>query len=160
MRPVEQSEVEYFKAQKALYNDTGEFQISISDADIKHGSPKIGDMIARNPDNHDDVWLIAKEYFQKHFAPVADVPRQLTPEHISDCVADVQMRKMGLKTTVCLITLTNGFEIVGTSGCVDPDNYDFNIGAEIARKNAIDKIWELEGYLLQQRIYDQGHADR
>ena len=81
MRPVEQSEVEYFKTQKALYNDTGEFQISISDADIKNGSPKIGDMIARNPDNHDDVWLIAKEYFEKNFAPVADADRFMTLDY-------------------------------------------------------------------------------
>lgn len=31
------------------------------------GSPKEGDMIARNPDNHADLWLIQKEYFEKHY---------------------------------------------------------------------------------------------
>ena len=33
--------------------------ISISDSDKVLGSPKAGDMIARNPKNHDDQWLVA-----------------------------------------------------------------------------------------------------
>jgi len=39
-------------------------KVSISEADIIAGSPKLGDMIARNPKNHDDQWLVAKEYFE------------------------------------------------------------------------------------------------
>lgn len=38
--------------------------ISISDADKINGSPKEGDMIARNPKNHDDQWLVANKYFE------------------------------------------------------------------------------------------------
>lgn len=41
--------------------------ISISDADAKAGSPKAGDMIARNPENHEDQWLVAAQYFADHF---------------------------------------------------------------------------------------------
>ena len=37
--------------------------VSISSADLGNGSPKIGDMIARNPKNHDDKWLVAEKYF-------------------------------------------------------------------------------------------------
>lgn len=37
-------------------------KISISEADLKAGSPKIGDLIARNPNNHEDQWLVAKKY--------------------------------------------------------------------------------------------------
>jgi len=44
--------------------------VSISDADKRNGSPKEGDMIARNPDDATDMWLVAKDYFEKHFAPV------------------------------------------------------------------------------------------
>lgn len=84
----------------------------------------------------------------------------LTSDHIASRIKSVEYRKVGLKTTVCLITLVNGFEIVATSGCVDPDNYDPEIGRRIARENAVKKIWELEGYLLQQRINDQGRADQ
>lgn len=40
--------------------------VSISDFDKNNGSPKEGDMIARNPERHTDQWLVAKEYFDKN----------------------------------------------------------------------------------------------
>ena len=42
-------------------------RVSISTADLENGSPKLGDMIARNPVNHADKWLIAAEYFKNNF---------------------------------------------------------------------------------------------
>lgn len=45
-------------------------RVSISKADRDGGSPKPGDMIARNPENHDDQWLVSKEYFEANFEPV------------------------------------------------------------------------------------------
>lgn len=44
--------------------------ISVSAEDTKAGSPKEGDMIARNPKNHADQWLVAAQYFQDNFEPV------------------------------------------------------------------------------------------
>ena len=44
--------------------------VSISDTDHLAGSPKPGDMIARNPQNHEDMWLIAKAYFEENFEPI------------------------------------------------------------------------------------------
>jgi len=44
--------------------------VSISEEDRKNGSPKEGDMIARNPKNHDDQWLVAKQYFEDNFEPI------------------------------------------------------------------------------------------
>lgn len=44
--------------------------VSISSEDIKAGSPKLGDMIARNPKNHDDKWLVAAKYFQDNFEEI------------------------------------------------------------------------------------------
>jgi hypothetical protein len=45
-------------------------RVSVSLADLDNGSPKAGDMIARNPENHDDQWLVAKEYFDANFEPI------------------------------------------------------------------------------------------
>jgi hypothetical protein len=42
-------------------------KVSISEADLKAGSPKVGDMIARNPKNHNDQWLVSKTYFEENF---------------------------------------------------------------------------------------------
>lgn len=44
--------------------------ISISAEDLKAGSPKAGDMIARNPKNHLDQCLVAAAYFADNFEPV------------------------------------------------------------------------------------------
>ena len=47
--------------------------VSIGNTDVDHGSPKAGDMIARNPEDHDDRWLVAAEYFAVNFEPTTDV---------------------------------------------------------------------------------------
>lgn len=43
--------------------------VSISWPDRENGSPREGDMIARNPKNHDDQWLVAAQYFADNFEP-------------------------------------------------------------------------------------------
>lgn len=44
--------------------------VSISAPDKEAGSPKPGDMIARNPKNHCDQWLVAAQYFADNFEPL------------------------------------------------------------------------------------------
>jgi hypothetical protein len=64
MRPVTNNEI--LDNGDALLNEG----VSISQADLETGSPKIGDMIARNPNNHNDQWLVAKEYFESNFKEI------------------------------------------------------------------------------------------
>ena len=45
-------------------------RVSVSAPDREAGSPKPGDMIARNPKNHDDQWLVAAAYFADNFEAV------------------------------------------------------------------------------------------
>lgn len=54
--------------------------------------------------------------------------------------------------TFCVLILRNGFTVTGESACVSPENFDAEIGREIARENAISKIWPLMGYELRCRI--------
>ena len=42
-------------------------RVSISQSDQENGSPKEGDMIARNPEDHTDQWLVAAKYFKDNF---------------------------------------------------------------------------------------------
>ena len=44
--------------------------VSVSTVEKAAGSPKAGDMIARNPKNHDDQWLVSAAYFADNFEPV------------------------------------------------------------------------------------------
>ena len=60
LRPVTDQEVMSMKLDSS---------ISISQADKENGSPFIGDMIARNPENPKDQWLVAEKYFKDNFEP-------------------------------------------------------------------------------------------
>ncbi|AFQ27318.1 Gp49 family protein [Bacillus thuringiensis] len=53
------------------------------------------------------------------------------------------------KCTVVVAKLPNGFILTESSACVDPTNYDVNIGIECCKERIVDKIWHLEGYRLQ-----------
>ena len=57
------------------------------------------------------------------------------------------------RTTVCQLTLANGYTINGTSACVDASNFDMNIGRKIAFEDALRQIWPLEGYLLAEKLF-------
>lgn len=45
-------------------------RVSVAAVDREAGSPKVGDMIARNPANHADQWLVAAAYFAENFEAV------------------------------------------------------------------------------------------
>lgn len=45
-------------------------QVPDNRPDKEAGSPKTGDMIARNPKNHADQWLVAAQYFADNFEPI------------------------------------------------------------------------------------------
>lgn len=54
--------------------------------------------------------------------------------------------------TFCVLVLKNGFTVTGESACASPENFDAEIGRKIARANAREKIWALEGYLLKTKL--------
>lgn len=58
--------------------------------------------------------------------------------------------------TFCVLVLKNGFTVTGESACASPENFDPEIGRKIARDNAVNKIWMLEGYLLKQSLFELG----
>lgn len=69
--------------------------------------------------------------------------------------AEIDVRTLFDKVTVVTVRLANGFVLTESSGCVDPANYDENIGKEICLRRIEDKLWELEGYVLQKDIYER-----
>jgi hypothetical protein len=57
--------------------------------------------------------------------------------------------KMGNKTTVAQIRTITEMEVTESSACVDPDNYNHDLGITLARAKAVDKIWFGLGFVLQ-----------
>jgi hypothetical protein len=46
--------------------------VSVSVADAAKGSPKVGDMLACNPDDVFDWWLIEEQFFKANYEWVTD----------------------------------------------------------------------------------------
>lgn len=81
-----------------------------------------------------------------------NAPR-LSPAHIDAQILAEQYHVFpGTTLTVCALTLKNGFHVVGESAAASPENFDAELGRKIARDNARNKIWALEGYLLRSRL--------
>lgn len=83
-----------------------------------------------------------------------NAPR-LTPDAIDAAIAGEQYHVFeGTTLTVCRLTLKNGYTVTGESAAASPENFDREIGQKIARQNAREKIWGLEGYLLRQKLHE------
>lgn len=89
--------------------------------------------------------------------PSETLPNKLTMGDILDTVVKADYWRLGeTTTTVCQLTLKNGFSVIGQSACIDPSEFNKSIGEKVAWDNALEKVWELEGYLLQQRRHEAG----
>lgn len=78
---------------------------------------------------------------------------RVTPQRIEEVIAGADFYVFpGTTLTVCALTLKNGFTVVGESACASPENFDAEIGKRIAREDAKQKIWMLEGYALRERM--------
>lgn len=54
--------------------------------------------------------------------------------------------------TYVTVRMKNGFTLRESTTCVDPANYDEEIGKQICLEKIEDKIWFLLGYALQDKI--------
>ncbi|MFV2058524.1 MAG: Gp49 family protein [Thiohalomonadales bacterium] len=79
--------------------------------------------------------------------------KKVTKEGIQARISGKEFILIGETVTVCSITLDNGFSVRGESACVDPSNYNKDIGEKIAFDNAFGKLWQLFGFLLAEEIY-------
>ncbi|MBZ4022193.1 hypothetical protein CKO11_06950 [Rhodobacter sp. TJ_12] len=83
-----------------------------------------------------------------------NAPR-LSPADIDAAIAKADYHRFpGTTLTVACLTLRNGFCVTGESASASPENFDAEIGRDIAFRNAREKIWALEGYRLKQQIFE------
>ncbi len=62
------------------------------------------------------------------------------------------------KVMVCELTLENGFTVRGEASVVSLSNFNEEIGRKISFENAKNQIWQLEGYLLQQELWEEAQV--
>lgn len=64
--------------------------------------------------------------------------------------ADLEVLKY---VTFCTIILQNGHKVVGVNtGSIDPADFNSDTGRNLARANAVDKIWELLGFEMRTKL--------
>lgn len=87
----------------------------------------------------------AKERLKSSVAP------RVTEESIKAKIDDVRYTYHAT-TTICVITMKNGFKFIGSSTPAASANFDAEIGERYAYDNAFRQIWTHEGYLLRENL--------
>jgi hypothetical protein len=85
---------------------------------------------------------------------------RVTPDDVENAIfSEDYCRFDGSTTTIAQITMKNGFVVIGTSACASLENFDEELVRKIARDNAKNKIWELLGYALKERLSNPSFED-
>lgn len=83
----------------------------------------------------------------------ASVAPRVTPADVeAEIVSETYTVLPSGRLTVCEITLRNGFAVTGESAVVSIENFNVEIGRNIARQNAVEKIWPLLGFRLRDKL--------
>lgn len=91
---------------------------------------------------------------EKEIQALAPTAPRLTPDDIDAVIVGEDYHQFpGTVLTVCVLKLRNGFTVTGESAPVSAANFSAVMGRKIARENAREKIWVLEGYLLRERLH-------
>lgn len=81
---------------------------------------------------------------------------KITKEYIESRIEDVTyMVKDTL--TICIITLDNGFKEMGESACVDPANFNKELGEKYAYEKTVSKLWSPFGFALCEKRSFEGN---
>lgn len=84
-------------------------------------------------------------------------PNKVTIQSILDKVKAVRYTLLDDgRTTICQLTLENGYTVLGQASVVDIANFDLAKGQKFAFDDAVRQVWPLEGYLLAEML----HLDR
>lgn len=81
-----------------------------------------------------------------------DPPTKVTPEALKAKINDVTYVVLpDGRTTICQLTMANGFTVRGEASCVSKDNFKKHLGEEYSYADALNKAWAFEGYLLAEQ---------
>lgn len=89
-----------------------------------------------------------RDVFEKAYMQIG-YNNTITNENVEAFIKEKTVYTVGNKTTMVYVTLVNNFVICETSSCVDPLNYNEELGATICMDKIKDKIWAHLGFLLQ-----------
>lgn len=77
---------------------------------------------------------------------------RVTEESIKSKIMDVSYTAGPRCLTICIITMMNGFMVLGKSAPADARNFDAEVGKRYAYEDAFKQLWQFEGYLLREKL--------
>ena len=95
--------------------------------------------------NHKDI---DKEVLEKGL-----IAPRITTDYLESLIVKEDYHVFSDTTTVCALTLKNGYVVIGHSACASKENFDQELGRKISRSRAFDNIWPLEGYILKEKLF-------
>ena len=89
-------------------------------------------------------------------AASADVALRVTPAELRGNITHIEMVKhttlSGKVLRWAVLNTKSGYAVTGRpSACVSPANDNEEIGEKVATENAMQELWPLMGYALQER---------
>lgn len=100
--------------------------------------------------------------FIEHFKKIENMTAKvvaptITEEYIAEIMenSEFEIHTVFDKCTIVSCRLPNGFVITESSACVSHENYNEDIGVDICMEKIANKVWELEGYRLQQWLWEE-----
>ena len=114
----------------------------------RNGKP--GYKVVYGPDGYES-WS-PKDVFENAYLPL-DNPGKISPADVELFMGEVEAEKLDIKTTLVKAETLTGFRQYETSSCVDPANYDHEIGKEAGTRRIRDTLWLCLGFVLQWGKY-------
>ena len=79
---------------------------------------------------------------------------RVTPAALEAMIKTTELIKIEPSIILCVLTLHNGLTVVGKNlGSVSPENYDEELGKQLAMRDARDQLWPLAGFMLAEDIH-------
>ena len=79
---------------------------------------------------------------------------RLTPTLIDATIVYAEYFRVPNTTcTICALILKNGYVVVGKAAAISMENFDEEIGKQVAYSDAREQIWALEGYAIKDSLY-------
>ena len=142
------NEEEMLKIRDSIYNQLVWNKDYIESNIILNGSDD------RRDGTENEIHLIFTDDCKKEIPAITLFEKDET-NWMENLVVAEECEQFDEKCIVCILTLKNGYKVSGTYVHTGNGFIDNAYGEQVAREQALSKIYELEKYLQQQREYEK-----
>lgn len=99
-------------------------------------------------DNNYESWS-PKEIFESAYFKLSGDGTKIMEEDVERFLGDVSIRQVDPKTALVTATTLTGFVQHEASCCVDPKNYNEELGKKYGKERIKSRLWHCMGFVLQ-----------